>query len=260
MENFISFKNKRVLITSGTKGAGAACVKLFHELGAKVLTTARNQPDNLPKDILFVVADLSTAEGCDIVANEVNKLFGGIDIIVHMLGGSNAPAGGFQVLHDKEWVKELNLNLFPAIRLDRQLLPAMIKQGEGVIVHVTSIQRAIPLPESTTAYAAAKAALTVYSKSLSKEVSPKGIRVVQVAPGWIETEASIAFIERIADNAKTDYAGGKKIIMDSLGGIPLGRPATPLEVVNLIAFVSSSRAASITGTEFVIDGGTIPTV
>ena len=66
--------------------------------------------------------------------------------------------------------------------------------------------------------------------------------------------------ERLAAQANTDYEGGKKIIMDSLGGIPLGRPAKPGEVANLIAFLASDRAASITGAEYVIDGGTVPTV
>ena len=148
----------------------------------------------------------------------------------------------------------------PAVRLDRALLSSMIKQGSGVIIHVTSIQHELPLPESTTAYAAAKAALATYSKALSKEVTRKGIRVVRVSPGWVETEAAIALAERLAQQAGTDYEGGKQIIMKGLGGIPLGRPTKPKEVANLIAFLVSQRAASITGTEYVIDGGTVPTV
>ena len=112
-------------------------------------------------------------------------------MVVHMLGGSSSPASGFSALGDSVWHKELDLNLFPAVRLDRELIPGMIAQGSGVVIHVSSIQRLLPLPEATTAYAAAKAALSTYSKSLSKEVSPKGVRVVRVSPGWIETEASV---------------------------------------------------------------------
>ena len=152
------------------------------------------------------------------------------------------------------------MNLYPAVRLDRLLLPAMVANGQGVVVHVSSIQRTLPLPESTTAYAAAKAALSTYSKSLSKEVSPKGVRVLTVAPGWIETEAAVRFAERLAAEKGIDYEDSKKIIMDSLGGIALGRPSAPEEVANLIAFLASERAGSITGSEYVIDGGTIPTV
>jgi len=135
----------------------------------------------------------------------------------------------------------------------------MIGQRSGVIIHVTSIQHALPLPESTTAYAAAKAALSTYSKSQSKEVTFKGVRVVRVSPGWVETEAAVALAERLAAQAGTDYEGEQQIIMKSLGGIPVGRPALPKEVADRIAFIASPRAASISGVEYVIDGGTIPT-
>lgn len=253
----LNLNGRRVLITGGSKGVGAATVALFREEGAQVLTAARTRPADLP-DELFVTADLTTVEGCATVADAVNDRLGGVNIIVHVLGGSSAPGGGFAALGEEEWQRELDINLFPAVRLDRALLPGMLAQGDGVIIHVTSIQRELPLPESTTAYAAAKAALSTYSKSLSKEVSPKGVRVVRVSPGWIETEAAVALAERIAQDAGTDYAGGKQIIMNSLGGIPIGRPSKPAEVANLIAFLASPLAATITGTEYVIDGGTVP--
>src|SRR4029453_19498645 len=112
-----------------------------------------------------------------------------------------------------------------------------------------SNQDRLPLPQSTTAYAAVKAALSTYSKSLSKEVTPKGVRVLRVSPGWVETEAAVALAERLAGQAGTDYEGGKQIIMQSLGGIPLGRPSKPIEVATLIAFLASARRAAITGTE-----------
>lgn len=112
---------------------------------------------------------------------------GGIDIVVHVVGGSSAPAGGFAMLDDNEWQRALDLNLFPTVRMDRALLPMMLAQGSGVIVHITSIQSRLPLADATIAYAAAKAALANYSKGLSKEVSPKGVRVVRVSPGWVET-------------------------------------------------------------------------
>lgn len=259
MTDFLALEGKRVLITSGTKGAGAATVALFRQLGARVLTCARHQTD-AAVDALFVTADLSTASGCAVLATAVQEQLGGVDIIVHMLGGSSSPAGGFAALSDALWQQELDLNLFPALRLDRLLLPSMLNSGKGVIIHVSSIQRKMPLPESTTAYAAAKAALSTYSKSLSKELSPRGVRVLSVAPGWIETEAVVRFAQRLARQEGVDYAQGKQIIMDSLGGIPLGRPAQPEEVANLIAFLASDRAASITGAEYVIDGGTVPTV
>jgi len=256
----LQLTNRRSLVTGGTKGVGAAVVEVLRDAGAKVVATARSIPVQPAEGVRYVAGDLSTAEGCAAVAESVLQQLGGIDIIVDVLGGSSAPSGGFAALDDTEWWKELNQNLMPAVRLDRALLPSMIELGSGVVIHVTSIQRQLPLPESTTAYAAAKAALSTYSKSLSKEVTPKGIRVVRVSPGWVETEAAVSLAERLAAKAGTDYEGGKQIIMKGLGGIPLGRPAKPKEVADLIAFLASPRAASITGTEYVIDGGTVPTV
>ena len=260
MRDNLELNGRRALVTGGTKGIGEAVAARLREAGATVLTTARSRPGHLPPKDLFVAADITTAEGCATVADAVRSRLGGIDIIVHVVGGSSAPAGGFAVLDDNEWHRALDLNLFPAVRLDRTLLPLMLDQGSGVIVHITSIQRQLPLPEATIAYAAAKAALANYSKGLSKEVSPRGVRVVRVSPGWVETEAAVGLVNELAAKMGKDYEGARQALMDSLGGIPIGRPAKPREVADLVAFLVSPRAASITGTEYVIDGGTIPTI
>src|ERR1700681_743483 len=249
----------RALVTGSTQGIGAAVAARLRAAGATVLGTARKRPDALASDHLFVAADVATAEGCAAVASAVMEKLSSIDIIVHVVGGSSAPGGGFAVLDEGEWHRALSQNLFPAVRLDRALLPKMLEQGSGVIVHITSIQRQLPLPKSTIAYAAAKAALSNYSKGLSKEVSPKGIRVVRVAPGWVETEAAVRMVDRLANAEGTDYQAAQKGLMASLGGIPIGRPAKPTEVADLVGFLVSPHAGSITGTEYVIDGGTVPT-
>ena len=256
----LELRDLRALVTGASKGIGEAVAGRLRDEGAIVLSTARTAPQDLPDGAPFVAADVTTANGCATVASAVRDRLGGIDIIVHVVGGSSAPAGGFAMLDDQEWQRALDLNLFPAVRLDRALLPAMLKQGAGVIIHITSIQSRLPLPDATMAYAAAKAALANYSKGLSKEVSPKGIRVVRVSPGWVETDGAVGLVQDLATAQGTDYQGARQMLMDSLGGIPIGRPAKPREVADVVAFLASSRAASITGTEFVIDGGTVPTV
>jgi len=254
------YAGKRALVTGGTEGVGAAIVARLARGGARVATTARSKrPADVGSD-LYVQADVSKADGVREVARAVVERYGGLDILVHNVGGTSAPAGGFAALTDEEWQRELDLNLLAAVRLDRALLPTMLKQRSGVIIHLTSIQRVLPLYDATLGYAAAKAALATYSKGLANEVGPKGVRVSAVAPGFTETAAAHRLILRLAEERGVDESTARQGLMDSLGGIPLGRPNRPEEVAELIAFLVSDRAASIHGTEYVIDGGTVPTV
>ena len=254
------FSGKRILVTGGTKGIGEAIVNRLVLGGATVMTTARSRPDDLRSPEFFIQSDLTTLDGVAKVVKEVFARLGDLDILINNVGGSSAPGGGALALTDDDWQQTFNTNLFAAVRLDRAFLPKMLEQKSGVIIHISSIQRTLPLYEATLAYAAAKAALTNYSKGLSNEVAPKGVRVISVAPGGVETTAAVGLIQRLAKNAGTDFDTARQKLMDSLGGVPMGRFGRPEEIAELVAFLVSDRAPYINGTEYVIDGGTIPTV
>jgi len=253
------FKGKRVLVTGGTKGMGEAMVRRLTIGGASVATTARSPLPEGQQPALFIRTDISTAHGVQEVVDTLLKNWGGIDILVNCVGGSSAPNGGFRVLTDEEWQKALNVNLMAAVRFDRNLLPGMLERRSGVILHIASIQHRLPLYDSTLAYAAAKAALTTYSKGLANEVGPKGVRVNVISPGFIETSGAHGMIVQLAKSNGVDESTARQQIMDMIGGIPVGRPGSPEEVAELVAFLASDRAASIHGTDYTIDGGTIPT-
>jgi NAD(P)-dependent dehydrogenase (short-subunit alcohol dehydrogenase family) len=251
---------RRALVTGGTRGIGAAVVTRLRQGGATVMTTARQAPAAGGTDAdFFVVADVSAADGTETVLRAVAENLGGVDILINTVGHSSKVPGGILAMSDEDWQADLDTNLLAAVRLDRGLAPGMIERGRGAIVHVSSVSHRMPLPEAI-AYGAAKAALSVYSKALARHLAPRGVRVNAVSPGFVQTEGAENLISLFAQQTGGDREKATELVIEGLGGIPLGRPVQPAEVAELIAFLVGDRASSIIGADHVIDGGSLPTL
>jgi NAD(P)-dependent dehydrogenase (short-subunit alcohol dehydrogenase family) len=250
--------SKIALVTGGTKGIGKAIADELAALGATVIVSARNQPvEEVPYH--FIAADLTKASNNEQLGTQILKDYGKLDILINNVGGTSAPAGGFSVLSDEDWENDLQLNLLAAIKLDKALVPSMIERKTGVVIHISSLNGKLPLYASNFSYGVTKAALNNYSKALANEVASKGVRVITVSPGMVQTTAMENFLTSYAISIGKNLNETTEMVMNSLGGVPMNRLAQPEEIANLVGFLASPKASYITGSNYVIDGGTIPT-
>ena len=249
------YTGKRVLVTGGSRGLGLAMATRFAASGADVVVGARTAPPRALK-AKWVRADLSSAASIAAFAAEVVDL-GPLDVVAQNAAAATAEAPSLDI-PDDAWVADLALNFLGIVRLDRELVPHMVKRGRGVIVHISSISSHYPQPGQAS-YAASKAALNAYSRTLATEVSPAGVRVVTVLPGFIKTEGAAASLTQIAEANGITLEQMEENIVNHLA-IPMRRPGTPEEAAEMVAFLASDRASWVTGGQFRIDGGIIPTV
>ncbi|WP_063039530.1 oxidoreductase [Nocardia grenadensis] len=246
----------RVLVTGGSRGLGEATVRRFAAAGATVLTASRTPPPH-DSPATFLRADLRSEAGVADLGQRVLDSVGGIDVLVNNAGAASGPAPTLE-RNDASWLADLEMNLLSAVRLDRALVPGMVERGSGVVVHISSIAAHLPQPAESS-YAAAKAALNAYSRELATAVGGHGVRVVCVLPGFILTQGASAHLQQLANSHDVGIDDIEKHIVNQLR-VPMGHPGEPDDVAEMIAFLASGRAKWLTGAQFRVDGGIIPTV
>jgi NAD(P)-dependent dehydrogenase (short-subunit alcohol dehydrogenase family) len=241
------FGGRRVVVTGGSRGIGAAIAQRLIDGGASVVVTARSATEDTPKDATFIPADLRSEPGANDFADKALAALGGVDIIVNNAGAARPFLPGSSAIPDEEWVDSLDINFLAAVRVTNALLGALSESESGVVLNVSSGGVA-PLPAPLVHYGAAKAALNAYTLSLALELAPQRIRVNIVTPGPVISPGGDAI---------------RDVFIDALGippeafwqQVPLGRAGQPWEVAETVAYLASDRGAWVTGHNYFVDGG-----
>jgi NAD(P)-dependent dehydrogenase (short-subunit alcohol dehydrogenase family) len=256
----IDLGGRTAVVTGGSKGIGLAVVRALAASGARVVAGARSASAEIEalashNRVTFAAADLSDPAG----PGRLIELAGDrVDILVNNVGIARARTGGFLSITEEDWATSLNLNLLAAVRATQAALPGMLAAGSGSIIMTCSVNARLPDP-AVLDYSAGKAALASLAKALSKEVGPRGIRVNTVSPGPVATDLWLGHDGVAATVSQATGAGAADVAAQAAGASVTGRFSRPEEVADLILYLASDRSANITGSDFTIDGGLVPT-
>ncbi|GAA2879440.1 3-oxoacyl-ACP reductase [Actinoplanes cyaneus] len=252
----LQLSGKGVVVTGASRGIGSAIARAFAEQGATVVAGARTTSKELAAidGVHPVAVDLATPQGATTLVETALPLLGGrLDVLVNNVGGVHPRLGGFTSVTDEEWLETFTLNFLSAVRVTRAALPELLRNG-GSIVTICSVNASLPDP-LVIDYSASKAALLNFSKALSKEVGPRGVRVNTISPGPVETDLWLG-----AGGVAETIGGASDVTPDqvaekAVSGTATGRFTRPREVADLALLLASDRAGNVTGTDVLIDGG-----
>jgi NAD(P)-dependent dehydrogenase (short-subunit alcohol dehydrogenase family) len=254
----LGLEGKRAIVTGASKGIGLAVTRRFVSEGVAVVAASRGSSSELDAlcdtaQVVHVSVDLSGSEGPSQLV-EAALRSGPVDILVNNAGAVTPRLEGFTSVTDEQWSTTIALTFMAAVRTTREVLPHMTARGSGTIVNNASVNATLPDPVVID-YGAAKAALANFSKALSKEVGPFGIRVNAVSPGPVSTELWLGTKGVAATVSAAQGSDAQHVAHEAVNGTATGRFTTPEEVADLIVFLASSRVSNVTGANYLIDGG-----
>ena len=256
----LRLKGRTAIVTGASRGIGLAITHALVAEGVHVTAGAQKSSAELDElagagVVRVVEVDLATPGGpATLVAAAGHR----IDILVNNVGAAPARPGGFGEITDEDWQASLTLNLLAAVRTTRAALPVMVAAGKGAIVNISSANAFLPDP-AVMDYSAAKAALANFSKSLSKETGPHGIRVNTISPGPVATDLWLGDHGVAATVSRATGASPQDVQSQAAQQMVTGRFSRPEEVADLVLILASDRTANVTGADITIDGGLIPT-
>ena len=266
----LQLARKTAVVTGASKGIGLATTRTLLEEGANVVAVSRGSSDELESlaspSLTHVTADLTDPQAPAAAVARAEAAYGGLDVLVNNAGGPppgvTMPRFSFHVPDDDEWRAMFEFNLFSAVRATRAAIPRLLERGGGSIVNVSTGNARQPGPINAH-YAAAKAAMTNLTVSLSEEFAPQGIRVNTVSPGpvrtpWWTKDGGAADV--IAGQAGSDRDTVLETLAPQMMSLATGRLVDPQEVADAIVLLASPRSASTTGADYVVDAGLVKAV
>ena len=239
-------KDKTAIITGGGSGIGLATARAFCKEGAKVILFGRRKEklisaaDELGDSVLIVQGDMTHNDDLDQLINKTLNNFKGIDILVNSAGLFNGAP--LHEISDSQWDGIMDINIRSVFQLTRRVLPIMMAQKSGSIVHISSILGLIAVPQ-VAAYNVSKGALNQFSRSIAVEYGSYGIRSNSICPGLIETDMT------------ADLMKDASLMQEWSKEYPIGRFGKPEDVASACLFLASDESSFITGTVLPVDGG-----
>jgi NAD(P)-dependent dehydrogenase (short-subunit alcohol dehydrogenase family) len=257
----LELNEKVAVVTGASKGIGLSVTRLLAAEGAYVIAGARSVDSLVGIDRVSAIdVDLVAPGGSERLVREAVNQHGRLDILVNNVGGVSLRTDGFLQVTDEDFERSLQLNFFAAIRATRAAVSQMVEQAQGTIVNVASVNAFFHPDGLVVDYGAAKAALLNVAKALSQELGPNGIRINSVSPGPVATDLWLGDHGVAATIGATAGIDADAVRGQAVAAMPTGRFTTPDEVATLVALLASPRAANITGSNYVIDGGLIKTM